>query len=88
MNPDEANEVAERGIPQVGRPRKRNRWFLAILVALGVVLVIALAARAMLGALANPTFDLHGAPRTRARADLDRRREGADGDTPIEFGAA
>jgi len=72
MSADPSNEVAERGIPQVGRPRKRNRWFLAILVALGVVLVIALAARAMLGALANRNHTSHVATLKPSLPDLTR----------------
>ncbi|MES2404032.1 MAG: type IV secretion system protein VirB10 [Pseudomonadota bacterium] len=72
MSVDELSEVAERGIPQVGRPRKRNRWFLAILVALGVVLVIALAARAMLGALANRNHTSHVATLKPNLPDLTR----------------
>ena len=72
MSVDELSEVTERGIPQVGRPRKRNRWFLAILVALGVVLVIALAARAMLGALANRNHTSHVATLKPNLPDLTR----------------
>lgn len=72
MSVDELSEVAERGIPQVGRPRKRNRWFLAILVALGVVLVIALAARAMLGALASRNHTAHVATLKPNLPDLTR----------------
>ena len=72
MSLDEANDVAERGIPHVGRPRKRNRWFLAILVALGLVLVIALAARAMLGALANRNHTSHVATLSPSLPDLTR----------------
>ena len=72
MSPDPSNEVAERGIPQVGRPRKGNRWFLLILVALGIVLVIALAARAMLGAVASRNHTSHVATPTSTPPDLTR----------------
>ncbi|WIG54578.1 MAG: Inner membrane protein of type IV secretion of T-DNA complex, TonB-like, VirB10 [Rhodanobacteraceae bacterium] len=72
MSVDPSNEVAERGIPQVGRPRKGNRWFLLAFVALGIVLVMALAARAMLGALASRTHTSHGATLTPAPPDLTR----------------
>ena len=72
MSLDPSNEVAERGMPQVGRPRKGNRWFLLVLVALGIVLVIALAARAMLGVLASRNHTSHVATLTSTQPDLTR----------------
>jgi type IV secretion system protein VirB10 len=72
MSVDPSNEVAERGIPQVGRPRKGNRWFLLAFIALGIVLVMALAARAMLGALASRNHTTHVATLTPAPPDLTR----------------
>jgi type IV secretion system protein VirB10 len=72
MSLDPSNEVAERGIPQVGRPRKGNRWFILVLIALGTVLVIALAARAMLGALASRNHTSHVATLTSTPPDLTR----------------
>ena len=72
MSVDLSSEVAERGIPQVGRPRKGNRWFLLAFIALGIVLVMALAARAMLGALASRNHTSHAATLTPSPPDLTR----------------
>jgi type IV secretion system protein VirB10 len=72
MSVDPSSEVAERGIPQVGRPRKGNRWFLLAFIALGIVLVMALAARAMLGALASRNHTSHVATLTPGPPDLTR----------------
>lgn len=72
MNAEHPNEPAERGIPQVGRPRKANRWIWIVLVALGIVLVLALTARAMLGVLAHRTHTRHVATLTPNVPDLAR----------------
>lgn len=73
MNTEHPNEPTERGIPQVGRPRKRNRWLLLAMVALGIVLVIALTARAMLGVMAHRAHTRHVATLTPHLPDLTRK---------------
>jgi type IV secretion system protein VirB10 len=73
MNTEHPNDVVERGIPQVGRPRKGNRWWLLALVALGIVLVIALTARAMLGVLVHRAHSRHVAALSPHLSDLTRK---------------
>lgn len=72
MSLSQPSEPAERGIPQVGRPRKGNKWFMLVLIAIGIVLVFALAARAMLGALATRNRTSHVATLDPALPDLTR----------------
>lgn len=72
MNGLPPSEPAERGIPQVGRPRRGNKWLMLIGVALGIVLVIALSVRAMLGALASRNPTSHVATLAPTLPDLTR----------------
>lgn len=67
-----SSEPAERGIPQVGRPRKGSKWFMLVLIAVGIVLIFSLAARAMLGALASRNHTSHAATLDPALPDLTR----------------
>ncbi|MGH9807146.1 MAG: type IV secretion system protein VirB10 [Terriglobia bacterium] len=72
MNVSPEHEPLERGIPQVGRSRKGNKWIMLVVVALGIILVIALAVRAMLGALANRNQTSHVATLAPTLPDLTR----------------
>lgn len=72
MSASLSDEPVEHGIPQVGRPRKSNKWFMLVLIALGIVLVFALAARAVLGALASRNNTSHVATLDPALPDLTR----------------
>ena len=72
MNGLPPSERTERGIPQVGRPRRGNRWLMLVVIAVGIVLVIALSVRAMLGALANRNPTSHVATLAPALPDLTR----------------
>jgi type IV secretion system protein VirB10 len=44
-------DQSQRGIPQVGRSRKGNKWLLLLTTALAVVLMMALGVRSLLGGL-------------------------------------
>ncbi|HJU08338.1 MAG TPA: type IV secretion system protein VirB10 [Rhodanobacteraceae bacterium] len=72
MNVSPADEPAARGIPQVGRPRKGSKWLMLVVVALGIVLVIALGVRAMLGALTSRNQTSHVATLAPTLPDLTR----------------
>jgi type IV secretion system protein VirB10 len=61
-------EEPQRGIPQVGRAKKGNKWLLLITVAMAVVLMIALGVRSLLGGLRERNAEKE--PKTTTSATL------------------
>lgn len=57
MTTAKENGPEARGIPQVGRARKGNKWVLLLTVAMAVVLMVALGVRSLLGGLRDRNAD-------------------------------